>query len=160
MAVPASFNAERSKLGEPRKISARAGKNLFTKIDGYLQKPRKGVLDGGGDGKIGIGDEFQTRERFFVAWAAGYDPAKLHLGERGDLGESAHGKGQHALRICQRRDACRIRSERVIRENLVGDDGDPELLQLDPLVAFEERSGRIIRIDDHDGPCAGCDSAA
>src|SRR5712691_12924682 len=82
--------------------------------------------------------------------AACDDPAQLHLRKSGDLRQAAQGEREYSPCAGQRSDARRIACEVIIQKNLIGDHRDAERFKPLQFVALHKRSGRIIRIDEHD----------
>ena len=118
-------------------------------------------MHGSADRQIGIRDQLQAFERkpAIGRRATRHDPAELHLRQAHHFGEPAEAKCQDFLDACQGAHQARVVPKRIVRENFVGNESQvvfaAQIKERAELGLLEERSGRIVRVHQHDGPRAG-----
>ena len=167
--VPACLNLETAdesafgqQLVQRGEICAAARTDLLLNQIAPSEPGRKGVLDGGVHGEIGVGDDLQTVESrlHFPVRPEGSDPGGFHLRQSADLAEAAQDKGQGRM-IASGKALRLLAVQGKVEEDLVDDEGKAvlgaDLFELRPLNSRGEMPRRVVGMDERNGASAGRD---
>ena len=166
--VPATLNSKTRDGGDGgklpiqcRQILLNAGENLLLDRVASGKQPGQSMLDGSVDREERVGDDFEAAGGFGEEGirAEGGDPCGFHLGQAGDLAQSAEDIGEDGMLAGGKAGRARCRGvggvEGIIQEDFIDDEGEVVLLtdafERQPFGAGSEMAGRVVGMDNDYG---------
>ena len=124
-------------------------------------KSRKRALHRSPRGQVCIGDNFKAFQSLadLIRRTVRDHPCQLHLRQTDRFRQAVQRENQRLAHILQRQHAVGSRLQLIVAEHFVRDDRQSERAQLSQLVASQKMPGRIIRIDQDNGPRSFVDRA-